>query len=126
MNGFIAGISLVVFGVLYWQKLWPKAQCWLLVGFGWGLGGLVGEWLQTLIGTAEGLTSSWMAMLFGVAVPALVAVVALLVFTLDMLPNRIASTKPVGWHTRIAALLVPLSIASLPALGANLTAAIGG
>ncbi|ADD45876.1 hypothetical protein [Stackebrandtia nassauensis] len=124
-NSILAGVSLLVFGVLYWQNLWKKLQCWLLVLVGWGLGGLLGDWLQYLIGQANGLTAEWMQVLFGIGVPAAVAVVALLIFVLDMLPDSKVRTKPVGWHTRIAALLVPLSLASMPALGANLSAAIG-
>ena len=124
-NGVLAGVALVAFGVLYWQGLWPKVQCVLMVLVGWGLGGLIGAWLQEIIGGANALGSQGMQLLLGIGVPSLVAVVALLIFVLDMIPDSKVRTKPIGWHTRIAALLVPVSLSALPALGANISAAIG-
>lgn len=125
MNAIVAVTAAAVFGVFYWQKLWPKVQCWLLVAVGWGLGGMLGSWLQELVAQASNLSSTATSLLFGVGVPSVIALVAVLIFVLDMLPNSKVSTKPVGWHTRICALLVPLSIAMLPALGSNISAAIG-
>ncbi|MGH8878767.1 MAG: hypothetical protein ACRD0P_15745, partial [Stackebrandtia sp.] len=125
-NGVLAGLALEVFAIFYWKSnLWPKTQCWLLVLFGWGLGGVVGGWLSTLMGKATEISNTAMNLLFGVAVPSLIAIAALVVFVLDMLPNKYASTSPVNWLTRICAVIVPLGIAAVPAVSGSLMSSVG-
>ncbi|ADD40056.1 hypothetical protein [Stackebrandtia nassauensis] len=124
-NAVLAGVALVMFGIFYWYKLWPKVQCWLLVAVGWGLGGMVGSGLQYALGQANDLSSTGMQLLFGVGVPGLFALATMTIFVLNMLPNKTVSTPPIGWVARICALLVPLTMVAMPSLGDNLMTSIG-
>ena len=124
--GTLSAISLIVFIILRWQQLWPKFQMVLMVLIGWGLGGLIGDWINKLIGLASELTSKWGQTLLGVAFPAALAVASITIFGLFLWKDSKVRTGEITWLVLIASLLVIPSLAMLPAIWGNIEAVLGG
>ncbi|WP_199043184.1 hypothetical protein [Glycomyces salinus] len=124
--GVVSAIALVVFIIIRWQKLWPKFQMVLMVIIGWGIGGMVGSWLDRLIGVSESLSNKWGAILLGAAFPAALAIASLTIFTIFIWKDQKVPTGPVTWLVLIASLLVMPSLGMLPAAWSSVETVLNG
>ncbi|GAB3219367.1 hypothetical protein GCM10027447_02060 [Glycomyces halotolerans] len=124
--GTLSAAALIVFAIIRWQQLWPKVQMVLMVLIGWGIGGLLGDWLNRLVEVTSNLTSKWGATLLGVGFPAAVAVASLTIFTIFIWKDEKIRTGQITWLVLIASLLVPLSIGMLPSVWSNIETVLSG
>lgn len=124
--GTFSAIALIVFIVIKWQDLWPKFQMWLMVAIGWGVGGLVGDWVNKAVDLTSELTSKWGQTIWGVAFPAALAVASLTIFIIFIWNNRKVPTGPVTWLVLIASLLVIPSLGMMPEVWSNVETVFEG
>lgn len=124
-TGVMAALAAVSFGFFLWQGLWPKVQCWLLVIVGAGAAGLIGQGIDMALSKATDATNTATSVMFGVVTPSLLALWVILGFIIEMLPDSKVRSRPVSWHTRICAVLLPTAIVSIPAIFNTITASVG-
>lgn len=89
MGTAVAVIALAIAGVLVWKHKMPKIVALLAVVAGSGLqSGWLGQLLHAGVNGVASMVGSLTNAAFGVAVPAVVAVVALIIYVHDMWPRH--------------------------------------
>jgi hypothetical protein len=110
-------ILLVLFGLFYWLNILATVRALMAftgtiliaqAGFVGHALGDIATWLTTIGGTATGI-------LFGVAVPAIAAIVALVIFVHDLMPKHSAG-KRTGWAGIVLAALLVTGVSGISAL----------
>lgn len=92
-----AVIALAIAGTLTWKRKLPKIVALLALVAGAGLtSGWVGNTLHSCVGALADLVGSFTSSAFGVAVPAVIAVVGLIIFVHDIWPRHSASRLTAG------------------------------
>lgn len=100
MGTAVAVIALAIAGVLTWKHRMPKIVALLALVAGSGLQtGWVGQMLDAGMDGVASLVGALTSAAFGVAVPAVVAVVSLIVYVHDMWPKHSAGrvTAAIGF-----------------------------
>lgn len=119
MGTAIAVIALAIAGVLTWKHKMPKIVALLTLVAGGGLQtGWVGRMLEAGVDAVAALVGSATSAAFGVAVPAVVAVVALIIYVHDMWPRHSAGRVTAG-----IGLLLPTLIEYLGGAAGSLSGA---
>jgi len=113
--GGIASIALVVGYAFKRKHVLPKVVPWLWLLAGFGIAGLLGDLLVALGGMFSGASSASSAVIFGVAVPALLAIFLGTMLAIDMRPN----SSPTRW-TPWVALVFPSILATAGGVFAQL------
>lgn len=117
MGTAVAVVALAIAGVLTWKRKMRKTVALLTLVAGAGLQtGWVGQMLNAGIGGLTSLTGSLTNAAFGVAVPAVAAVVALIVYVHDMWPKHSA-----GLGTAVLGLALPNLIGYLGGAAGSLS-----
>jgi hypothetical protein len=119
--GAAAAISFALALLLMRKKAWPRAVPWLMLVAGLGVAGLFGTLLDRFAGTLERVTGAGTAAVFGVAVPALLAVLMGVYLFLHLKPRGVPPTR----LTAFTALLFPAVLATLGGTFAGLSAVAG-
>lgn len=135
---WLSGIALIVGLWLYWHHDAPKFTTFLFLIGGFGIGGwlgsTVGEWLNSIIGTAGTTTGAWI----GIGASTITAGLAL-VATLEIVIKGLykKKAKPQRWHPWLALALptivwafgFPIMVQGMEALesaAAEVSASISG
>lgn len=117
-----AVIALAIAGTLMWKRRLPTIVALLALVAGVGLsGGFVGSLLHKGIDAAASMVGSLTSAAFGVAVPAVLAIVALIVFVHDVLPGSKATRLTAGIGLALPPLLTYLggAVGTLAGSGAD-------
>lgn len=130
MGTAVAVIALTIAGVLMWKRKMPKIVALLMLVAGGGLqAGWLGGILASGIDAAAALAGSLTSAAFGTAVPAVLAVVGLIVYVHDMWPKHSAGRLTAGIGLVLPALVSYLGGAAGSIAGSGVDAiggAIGG
>jgi hypothetical protein len=113
----LAVIALTVAAILHWKKKAPKTCGLLALAAGVGIsGGLLGHFVTKAVTWISGLVGDLTTQMFGAAVPAVLAVGALIVFIHDLWPGH-----KTGRMTPVLGLLLPTLAASVGGAAGSLT-----
>ncbi len=117
----MAALALTIAAILVWKKKTPRIAALLALAAGVGItGGLLGRFLTDAVRWMSSLVGDLTSQMLGSAVPAVLAVAALIVFVHDVWPKHTPSriTPAIG-------LLLPVLVASIGgAAGTLATSAI--
>ncbi|MEQ7125333.1 hypothetical protein ABN034_12510 [Actinopolymorpha sp. B11F2] len=120
--GAAAAIAFVVALVLVRLKAAPRVVPWLMLIAGLGVAGLLGRLLDKFAGVLETVVGAGTGALFGVAVPAALAVVCAVYLFFHLRPRGAKPTK----LTVVTALVFPSVLASLGGAFAGLAVVASG
>lgn len=130
MGTAVAVVALAVAGTLMWKRRLPKIVALLALVAGAGLSsGFLGRLLERGIDGAASLMGSLTSAAFGAAVPAVLAVVGLIVFIHDLWPGNRAGRLTAGVGLALPPLLGHLGGAAGSIAGSGVEAvgsAVGG
>jgi hypothetical protein len=105
-----AVIALAIAGVLMWKKKFPKLVAFLTLVAGASItGGLISGWMQATVDWISRIVGAVTSQAFGVAVPAVMTVIMVLVYVLDMWPKHTPTRI-----TAIIGLFLPLVAVAMP------------
>lgn len=111
-----AVIALAIAGVLIWKNRMPKTVALLTLVAGGGIaGGVAGDLLHRGLNWTSDLVGQLTSQAFGVAVPAVLAVVALIVYVHDMWPKHKA-----GRDTAVVGLALPVLVTGMAGAAGSL------
>lgn len=105
--GAIAAVAVVVGFAFKRKSMFPKAVPWLWLLGGFGVAGVLGDLLVGVGGALSGVSTSVSVLVFGAAVPALVAIYLGVTLAIEMRPNG----NPGKW-TPWVALIFPAILAT--------------
>lgn len=122
VGGTVAAIAAAMVVFLTWRKKAPTFTALLALVVGAGItGGIFGRTMREIVHWLQTLTSELTSKAFGMAVPAVLAVVLLLWFLHDLHPKHKAS------HTTAAvALVLPLVVSSIPGVAGTVAVSVLG
>lgn len=115
-----AVIALAIAGTLMWKRKMPKTVAVLALVAGAGLtSGWVGQTLHGLVGAGADLVGSLTSSAFGVAVPAILAIVGLIIFAHDIWPKNKANRI-----TAVVGLVLPVLLTYLGGVAGSAAGAV--